>query len=217
MPRATATTRPPRQARRYHHGNLRAALLAAADSLLRERGVEGFTLRECARRAGVSHAAPAHHFGDVAGLFTAYVTESFRALAAQMERYEVAAGADAVARLEANGLAYVDFAVAHRARFELMFRGDCLDRSDATLREAGAVSFGRLREALIAARRGRSLPVDAALEPKLILAWSVVHGLATRYLDGRLEHWRGESAGPQFAHALGGSVLGQTMAALLQP
>lgn len=66
----------------YHHGALRDALLAAAESVLNESGLEGFTLRECARRAGVSHGAPAHHFGDARGLLSAFAAQSFDQLEA---------------------------------------------------------------------------------------------------------------------------------------
>ena len=61
----------------YHHGQLREALVASGRTLLAERGIRGFTLRECARRAGVSHGAPAHHFGDAAGMLTAYAAQGF--------------------------------------------------------------------------------------------------------------------------------------------
>ena len=91
---STVTDPQPAEAPRYHHGDLRAALLAAAETELDERGVESFSLRGVARRAGVSHAAPAHHFRDVRGLLTALAAEGFaRFLAAQRAR-EAAAGAD---------------------------------------------------------------------------------------------------------------------------
>ena len=89
----------------YHHGALREALLAAAESLLLEQGVDAFTLRACARRAGVSHAAPAHHFGDARGLLTAFATVGFARMAALMQRYHDSAPADALQRLEAVGQA----------------------------------------------------------------------------------------------------------------
>src|SRR5262245_53180879 len=108
----------------YHHGDLRAALVAAAEAILREQGVEAFTLRECARRAGVSHAAPAHHFGDARGLLSACAAAGFERLADSIEKSVVRAGpgADAVARLRAGSLAYIEFALHHRALFQLMFR-----------------------------------------------------------------------------------------------
>src|SRR5690606_36808708 len=70
----------------YHHGDLRRALLAATEELLEAEGIEAFTLREVARRAGVSHGAPAHHFGDVRGLLSEFTAESFAQLSAAMRR-----------------------------------------------------------------------------------------------------------------------------------
>ena len=89
MKRTKAAAVPPDS---YHHGALRAALIEAAEALLREDGIESFSLRECARRAGVSHAAPAHHFGDARGLLTACAAAGFNQLADAMERDAAAAG-----------------------------------------------------------------------------------------------------------------------------
>ena len=89
---AAARGRPPRKAgSSYHHGDLRHAMLVAAGALIEEEGVDGLSLRECARRAGVSHGAPAHHFGDVRGLLTALAAQSFEMLVTYMDRYEAAA------------------------------------------------------------------------------------------------------------------------------
>ena len=87
----------------YHHGALRTALLDATESLLDESGLEGFTLRECARRAGVSHGAPAHHFGDLRGLLTAFAAQSFDQLEVLTRAYMDAAQPGAYERLVANG------------------------------------------------------------------------------------------------------------------
>src|SRR5215207_9150348 len=99
---------------RYHHGTLPDALLKATAQLVLESGVSGLSLREVARRAGVSHGAPAHHFGDKAGLLTALATQGFELLGDEMEA--TAARRDF---LEA-GLAYVRFATGHPAHFQVM-------------------------------------------------------------------------------------------------
>src|ERR671919_1570106 len=106
----------------YHHGNLRRALLDAGLALLAERGVDGFTLREVARRAGVSHAAPSHHFGDRGGLIRAIVAESFELLGEGLAAAASGAGDDPIHRIAAMGLAYVEFALDNPERYRLMFR-----------------------------------------------------------------------------------------------
>ncbi|MFY9511162.1 MAG: TetR family transcriptional regulator, partial [Rubrivivax sp.] len=92
---------------------------ASSAAILREQGLEAFTLREAARRAGVSHAAPAHHFGDARGLLSACAAAGFERLADQMLQYAAAAAPDAQARLSASGQAYIDFALQQRALFQL--------------------------------------------------------------------------------------------------
>ena len=167
---------------KYHHGDLRSALIAAADGLLEERGVAGFAVAECARRAGVSKAAPAHHFGNVSGLLGTIATMGVDDLADRMEGALVGAEPFPAARLRAIAAAYVDFALDRPERFRLMFgpsppsdaRGEPLTRStDRALqileREVAALRSDQ--------RQGRSLTV---------FTWSFVHGLAMLLLDHRL-------------------------------
>src|SRR5918996_3461075 len=111
--------------RRYHHGNLRQALLAAAVDAITDVGPAGVSLRDLARRAGVSHAAPAHHFGDKAGLLTAVAAQGYQLLADTL----TAARQRSADFLEV-GVAYVRFAVDHRAHFEVMFRPDLYHPDD---------------------------------------------------------------------------------------
>ena len=168
----------------YHHGDLRNALLAATEALLEDAGLEGFTLREVARRAGVSHGAPAHHFGDVTGLLSAFTADSFTQLADAMAARRGAAGRNPFDQLTATGIGYVEYALTHRARFQLMFRSDRLDPAYPPLVEAGARAYGELTgciEALAPARPGNSAK---ALE-RTALAWSMVHGFASLMLDNR--------------------------------
>lgn len=191
--RAAPRGRPPRKAgSSYHHGDLRHAMLVAAGALIEEEGVDGLSLRECARRAGVSHGAPAHHFGDVRGLLTALAAQSFEMLVTYMDRYEAAAAPDAFAQLIANGQAYVAFALAHPGRFRLMFRSEWVDRDDAALRTAGGAAYGRLQRhiAAVEAAAGADAPGQDA---KAAFAWAIVHGLASLALDSQL-------CGPDAAH-----------------
>jgi AcrR family transcriptional regulator len=180
----------PRTARRstppgpYHHGNLSSALLAATEAVLEDVGLEGFTLREVARRAGVSHGAPAHHFHDVTGLLSAFTAESFEQLADAMAARRAVAGRRPFDQLVATGIGYVEYALFHRARFQLMFRSDRLNASHPPLAQAGARAYGELTdciEALARAVGGK----DTNTVERTALAWSIVHGFATLMIDNQ--------------------------------
>src|SRR5262249_42350810 len=125
----------------YHHGDLRAALLQAAEKELAENGIEGFTLRGCARRAGVSHAAPAHHFRDVRALLTEIAADGFEQLAGITARFGEAARPGTLEHLIEIGRGYVGFAAAYPHHFRLIFRVDRLDRENQRFRAAGAAAF----------------------------------------------------------------------------
>lgn len=166
--------------RGYHHGALRAALLEAAEAVLAERGVDGFSLRETARRAGVSPAAPGHHFKDARGLLTALATVAFRDFGDALAAASV--GPDRDARIRGQGLAYVRFALANRAKFDLMWRKALIDGSDPEFTAAGDRAFRILDEAV---RGGvsKSADWDGDMAPS-IAAWSIVHGFARLAIDG---------------------------------
>lgn len=166
----------------YHHGDLQRALLSATEELLEAAGVEGFTLREVARRAGVSHGAPAHHFGDVRGLLSEFTAESFAQLSATMRRRRARAGEAPFDQLVASGVGYVEYALTHRARFQLMFRSERLDWSRPSLAAAGGEAYGQLVECMTRVSRAVGAPPDLD-EEKVSLAWSIVHGFATLTID----------------------------------
>jgi AcrR family transcriptional regulator len=171
---------------RYHHGDLQRALIDATEAILIERGVEGFTLREAARRAGVSAAAPAHHFGSAAGLLTEVAVLGFETLTRYLREGTAEGGADPAARLQGQGMGYVRFARAHPARFLLMFRKDRLNWEDGRLRTAGQAAIAELEDAVRAYRgiaAGR--PLDRAALTTVLAAWSTVHGFAHLALDGK--------------------------------
>jgi len=164
--------------RPYHHGDLRRAVLAAAVATITEAGPAGVSLRDLARRAGVSHAAPAHHFGDKAGVLSAVAAEGFDLLAD-----ELTAALQGTQDFLEVGVAYVRFAVQHRAHFEVMFRPDLYHPDD------GAVLAARDRASEALASGIGSLPdKQAGPDARLagIAAWSLVHGFATLWLNGAL-------------------------------
>lgn len=167
----------------YHHGALRPALIAAAEALIAERGIDRFSLRETARRAGVSPSAPAHHFGDARGLLTAIAAEAFADFGDALAAADAAAGPNRVARIQAQGRAYVAFALANRARFDLMWRGALLDQADPAYAEAGERAFWILDTAARGDGATDAGADDIALAPS-IAAWSIVHGFARLAIDG---------------------------------
>ena len=152
----------------YHHGDLRAALLVAAEAELSERGVEGFSLRSVAKRAGVSHAAPAHHFGDVGGLLTALAAEGFRRFQATLEAHE-AGIADPWDRAVEAGLGYMQFATTRPALFRLVFAGEKPDFADVDLVTAAEAAYAHLVGLVQGVGGG---PEDVAA------LWAMAHGLA---------------------------------------
>ncbi len=172
--------------RGYHHGDLRAALLEAAREVLAKEGVEALTLREVARRAGVTHAAPYRHFADKEALLAAVATEGYLALTQSMEAH-VKPKKDPVQRLLAAGAGYVAFALAHPAHYRLMFGPGIQDfEAHPPLKAASDAAFGYLVERISQAqaaggtRQGDTLGYAAA-------AWSMSHGLALGLLDGMFE------------------------------
>jgi AcrR family transcriptional regulator len=161
---------------RYHHGDLPNALRHAAVDVIDERGLGAFSLREVARRAGVSHTAPAHHFGDMRGLLTSVATEGFDAL--YQATSTAAAGApDPVARLTAIGEAYVELARSNHAHCEVMFRTDVIDTDDPVLIEAGMRAYAVLQDTLQAIIEDEQL--DVSLDDATWFCWSTIQGLVT--------------------------------------
>ena len=171
----------------YHHGSLREALLRAAEHILGRDGVQGLTLRAAAREAGVSHAAPKNHFGDIRGLLSELAAAGFERLADAI-RAKIPPDADPRARIAGIGQGYVSFARANPGLFLLMFRGERLDVTRPTLRAAMDASFGALAGTIGELRHeGRDIPFSLAGVAQIGVAWSLVHGLATLLLDGRLD------------------------------
>jgi AcrR family transcriptional regulator len=158
----------------YHHGDLPNALRRAACGVIDERGLGAFSLREVARRAGVSHTAPAHHFGDVRGLLTAVAAEGFDALYTAMTEAPASHG-DPVERLIALGEAYVALARSNHAHCEVMFRVDVIDPDDPALQLAGMRAYAVLEDTVRSLIEAEDLDVD--LDAATWLCWSAMQGL----------------------------------------
>lgn len=197
----------------YHHGALREALIEAAEAVLAERGLEGFSLREVARRSGVSPAAPAHHFGDAEGLLAAVATLAFDGLTAALQAGDERGGEDPVAQLREQGLGYVDFALKHPGRFGLMFR--CEGYKDEALERSGRAAFGVLEAGI---RRlcglAEGVELSAAQFQSLLSVWSVVHGFAHLALAGQFDDLVPAEARASSLRATLASMLEQQLQAL---
>jgi len=172
----------------YHHGALRDALLQAAERVLERDGLAGLTLRAVAREAGVSHAAPTHHFGDLTGLVSELAAIGFRQFNAAMAS-ACDAATSPLERALARPKAYVAYAQAHPGMYGLMFRTERLDYSRPSLHEAAESSFAGLANAIGAMRQepitGNALTIEQGAA--IARAWSMVHGFTMLLLDGRLE------------------------------
>lgn len=177
--------RPPRdKGGRYHHGDLRRALIQAALELVNEAGPAGTTLREAARRAGVTHAAPYRHFADKESLLAAVAEEGFVQLRATMElAREPRTGLLAI---EAIGLSYVRFAQENPSHFRVMFGAELGDkRRHPTLLQADQAVFDVLRAAIAEAQQQEELPPGDPASVGLV-AWSMLHGVAALVVDGQM-------------------------------
>ena len=156
----------------YHHGDLRAVILAEAACLVAQHGADAVSLRQLAREAGVSHAAPAHHFTDRRGLFTALAAEGFRLLAQALT--------DARPRFLDAALAYVRFAIGHPGYYAVMFDRSLVDPADPELRAAQAAAGAELSRGVATLQDPNASEDPAGAE---LAAWSLVHGFAMLWLN----------------------------------
>ena len=172
----------------YHHGDLREALIKAADEIISKEGIEGFSLRTAAQQAGVSPAAPAHHFGNARGLLTEVAILAYQ----RADHYIGQAGHsdDAVEDVRAVSLAFINFVLHHPGHFRLMFRNDLVDRSDPRLAAVNKAPGMRLGRAVLA-YRGRT-DVDANSfddAADMLCGLATLHGLAHLVLEEKAMHF----------------------------
>jgi AcrR family transcriptional regulator len=186
-PRAKRAGRVARDNTPDHHGALHTALLEAAERILERDGLAGLTLRAVAREAGVSHAAPTHHFGDLTGLVSELAAIGFRQFNVAMAAAGNS-GATLPEKAMARAKAYVAYAQAHPGMFSLMFRTERLDMKRPALHEAANAAFAELAGSVGAQRREAIAPEAFSLDQGAAIAraWSLVHGFSMLLLDDRL-------------------------------
>jgi AcrR family transcriptional regulator len=173
-----------RRPKPYHHGNLREALLEAAIRLIAEVGPTAFTLREVARRAGVSHNAPYRHFRDRDDLMAAVAAQGFRELTKAMVE-AAAPHSEVLERLKRAGLGYVSFALRRPEHFTVMFDAPMSKHKHPDSAAAAEQAFGTLLGFVKDCQEAGRLPtVD--LRQMALLAWTMVHGIAKLGITGRL-------------------------------
>jgi AcrR family transcriptional regulator len=183
MARSSRTARKPHH--RYHHGNLRRALLDEALATIRAEGVDGLTLREIGARLGVSRTALYRHFADKRALLAAVATEGFRTLRQQLVKAWDDGGRSPAA-FDAMGVTYVHFAVANPSHYRVMFGGSLDPKScDPELAAEASGAFQALVDAVTTLQRRSALRRDDTLKMATFV-WSVVHGVAMLAIDGQL-------------------------------
>lgn len=170
----------------YHHGDLRQALVEASLEIIAEtRDASSVSLREVARRVGVSPAAPYRHFADKDVLLAAVAEEGFQQLLLAL-RVEVHVTDEPLARLQANGVAYVKFAIAHPAHYRVMFNSFRVEKENyPSLNTVAREAFAEMVHAITA---GQAIGVIQPSDPRQLawISWSLVHGLALLLIDRQL-------------------------------
>ncbi|ELA01110.1 TetR/AcrR family transcriptional regulator [Cupriavidus metallidurans] len=207
---AGGTTKPAGQ---WHHGDLRASLIAWGLHLLDTQGIAAMSMREAAKLAGVSPGAPAHHFQDRNGLLAAIAAQAFRELGAfQGNRARLIPRDTPANKLRALLVGYAEFAHMYPARFHLMF-GPAIERRDEypELQEASSGSFDRVRETVVACLGGRE-PGALTHEQLAFCVWTAAHGLAT--LTATHDRFRAISAAPGAVEQMADTVATFCLAAL---
>ena len=182
----------------YHHGDLRAALIQAADDIIAEGGIEAFSLRAAAKRAGVSPGAPAHHFGSAKGLLTEVALLAFERLGQSVE--EVGHSDDVATDVRALSLAFISFVLDHPGHFRLMFRSDLVNRDDPRYSEVSMKPGMRIDRA-VAAYHGKSeVDLDRFEDAAdIFCGMAMLYGMANLILEEKAAHFFQNATSRDFA------------------
>ncbi len=171
----------------YHHGDLPNALLAAVGEIVAEKGAGNVSLREAARRAGVSHSAPAHHFGDKDGMLVAFAHQGFELLGSQMQAaFDELGDVGPEERINVAGDAYVRFADANRAHFDVMFRTGVVALESASHDEIEHHGPMALLDELVGEMADAGRVTRSEMQALAVCLWSSAHGLACLWVDGAI-------------------------------
>jgi AcrR family transcriptional regulator len=176
----------------YHHGDLRSALLEAALNVINESGPQQLTIREVARRAGVSHTAPYRHFADMDELIRAVVEQSFELMQQTLRDRKAAAPQDPLNQFAASGQAYIDFGLQYPAYYRVMYSGDLLSSTgQQSLQHTSSDTFSEMVRDMETCQKLNILrPGDPAKQALAII--STVHGFVTLVNDNRVDALLGE-------------------------
>lgn len=177
---------PDKSRRKYHHGDLRRALVDAGEAELAENGLAGFSLRRVSARVGVSHTAPAHHFGDAAGLIAALAERGFQRLLDCMKARQQTAPPSPYEQLMATGLGYLDFARDYPALFRLIYSLPRGGEPDPAVAAAGEAAFMHLATS-VAALHGTAPLAHPGAYAQVMACWTRVHGFAELLLAGYID------------------------------
>ncbi|MFT4823717.1 MAG: AcrR family transcriptional regulator [Halioglobus sp.] len=176
----------------YHHGDLRCALLDAALDIISEHGPRQLTIREVARKVGVSHTAPYRHFANKDDLIVAVVKQGFELMHQTMQEAKAAAEPDPLSQFAASGTAYIDFALDHRAYYRVMYSGDLLSSTGQhTLQHTTSETFADVVNDIRTCQELNIIrPGDPTLQALTLL--SSIHGFVTMVIDNRVSALLGD-------------------------
>ncbi|MBH8556234.1 TetR/AcrR family transcriptional regulator [Nostocaceae cyanobacterium CENA357] len=171
----------------YHHGDLRQALITATLELISEKTVEGVSLREVARRVGVSHAAPYRHFADKESLLAAVAKDGFQTLHQKLEVAIQNSSTDPVQQIQDSGVAYITFALEHPSHYDLMFGAyrSSSAQQNPELEYAARQVFMVLVGVIARGQQAGVIRADDS-EKLALTAWALVHGWAKLWMDGQI-------------------------------